>query len=44
MHLDRVCDLLQIQRSQMCDAMREEGVLLADDFTGDFQDGAGALV
>src|SRR5438445_8392757 len=40
----RSSDLLEVKRAQMRHAVGEEAVLLAHDFSGDLQDGAGALI
>ena len=44
MHADGLGDGFEIERAEVLDAAGEECILLAHDFVGDFQDGAGALV
>ena len=44
MHADGVRHGLEIERAQMANTVGKEGVLLAHDFGGDFQDRLGALI
>ena len=44
MHLNGVCDLLEVERPQMGDPVCEEGVLLAHDLAGNLENGPRALV
>ena len=44
MHADGVGDGLEIERTQMLNAVGKERVLLAHDFGRDLEDGLGALI